>query len=144
MSASDETPQNDSVREIEQEIERTRGQLADTVEALAYKADVPTRAREKATAVKERAAEKATVVKHVAAEKATVAKHVASEKAMLAKDRASETATHTAHLARSKADDAVHTAKDSPPRTKLTIGAGAAAFVAAVASVWYVVRRRRS
>ena len=133
MSEPGKPQQNESVQEIEQEIERTRGQLADTVEALAYKADVPTRAKEKATAVKERAAEKATHARHVAAEKATQAK-----------DRASETATHTAHVARQKADGAVHTAQESPPRTRAAIGAGAAAFVAAVASVWYVVRRRRS
>jgi hypothetical protein len=144
MSASDNTPQSDSVREIEQEIERTRGELADTVEALAYKADVPARAREKATAVKERAAEKATVAKHVAAEKATVAKNAATEKAAHAKNRASETATHTAHVARQKADGAVHSAQESPPRTKAAIGAGVAACAAAVASIWYVVRRRRS
>jgi hypothetical protein len=38
------------VERIEHEIKQTRGELADTVEALAYKADVPARAKEKAAA----------------------------------------------------------------------------------------------
>jgi hypothetical protein len=46
-------------REIEQEIEKTREQLGQTVEDLAAKADVPARARQKAAEVTSRV--KATV-----------------------------------------------------------------------------------
>jgi hypothetical protein len=46
-------------REIEQEIEKTREQLGQTVEELAAKADVPARARQKAAEVTGRV--KATV-----------------------------------------------------------------------------------
>jgi hypothetical protein len=42
--------------EIQQEIERTREHLGDTVDELAARADVRTRARAKAAAMKDRAA----------------------------------------------------------------------------------------
>jgi uncharacterized protein DUF3618 len=45
--------------EMQQEIERTREHLGDTVEELAARADVRTRARAKAAAMKDRAAEAA-------------------------------------------------------------------------------------
>ncbi len=45
--------------EIQQEIERTREHLGDTVEELAARADVRTRAKAKATEMKGRAAEAA-------------------------------------------------------------------------------------
>jgi hypothetical protein len=40
--------------QIRQDIERTRGDMGDTVEALGYKADVPGRARNKVQSVKDR------------------------------------------------------------------------------------------
>jgi len=122
-----------AVPQIEHDIEQTREQLAETVEALAYKADVPARAKERATAVKDRAAEKAAVAKNRAAEKAAVAKN-----------RATETSSHTAHAARERADTAVQVAHDTEPRTRATVAAGVAAFVAAIGAVWLLVRRRRS
>jgi cobalamin biosynthesis Mg chelatase CobN len=130
-----------SVEQIEHDIEQTRDQLADTVEALAYKADVPARARERATAVKESAAEKATVVRHRASETATHAAHVARERADQAANVAREQADHAAHVARRRADQAVHTAQEAPPRKR---AAGVAAALAAVGAVWLIVRRRRS
>jgi Protein of unknown function (DUF3618) len=45
--------------EIQQEIERTREHLGDTVEELAARADMRTRVRAKATEMKDRAAEAA-------------------------------------------------------------------------------------
>jgi cell division septum initiation protein DivIVA len=122
----------DSVERIEHDIEETRDQLADTVEALAYKTDVPARTRERATAVKETAAEKATVVRQRATETATHAAHVAREQA-----------DHAAQVARRRADQAVHTAQEAPPRTRAVVG-GMAAVAAAVGTVWLIVRRRRS
>jgi ElaB/YqjD/DUF883 family membrane-anchored ribosome-binding protein len=44
--------------QIREEIEATRRELGDTVEALAYKADVKARVREKVESTKEAAAEK--------------------------------------------------------------------------------------
>ena len=112
---------NPDVERIEQEIEQTRGELADTVEALAYKADVPARARERATAVKERATESAAHAAHAARERADQA----------------------AQVARQRADQAVHAAQEAPPRTRALAGGVAAALVA-VGAVWLLVRRRRS
>jgi ElaB/YqjD/DUF883 family membrane-anchored ribosome-binding protein len=43
---------------LQQEIEELRSDLGETVEALAYKADVPARAKERGTAVKEEAIER--------------------------------------------------------------------------------------
>ena len=111
---------SEDVDRIEREIEETRGQLADTVEALAYKADVPARAKEKAAAAATGAREKATVVAGQAKEKATVVTGQAKE----------------------KAGHAAHAAQEAPPRTKAA--AGAAAVLAAVGSIWLFVRRRRS
>jgi len=125
-------PKPESVERIEHDIERTREQLADTVEALAYKADVPARARERATAVKDRATESAAHAAHAVRERADQATHVARERA----DQA-------AHVARERADQAVHAAQEAPPRTRALAGGVAAALVA-VGAVWLLVRRRRS
>ena len=124
-------PKPESVERIEHDIERTREQLADTVEALAYKADVPARARERATAVKDRATESAAHAAHAVRERADQATHVARERA----DQA-------ARVARERADQAVHAAQEAPPRTRAV--AGVAAAVAALGAVWLLVRRRRS
>ncbi|MGW7101727.1 DUF3618 domain-containing protein [Streptomyces sp. NPDC054838] len=48
--------------ELREQIEHTRDELGQTVEALAAKADVPARAKEKTAAAKEQAAEKAALV----------------------------------------------------------------------------------
>jgi predicted transcriptional regulator len=50
--------------EIRQDIERTREQLGDTVEALAYKADVPARLKDKVHDTKETVQVKAEEVTH--------------------------------------------------------------------------------
>ncbi len=72
--------------QIEQEIERTREQLGDTVEALAAKADVKGQARAKVEDVKERV---------------TAKKHELSFKAHDATpDSAGQAASHAAHTAR--------------------------------------------
>jgi hypothetical protein len=47
-----------SPEEIERDIEATRGQLGDTVEALAAKADVKAQAKERAQSIKESAQQK--------------------------------------------------------------------------------------
>ena len=134
---------NPDVERIEQEIEQTRGELADTVEALAYKADVPARARERATAVKERATESAAHAAHAARERADQATHVARERADQAAQVARERADQAAQVARQRADQAVHAAQEAPPRTRALAGGVAAALVA-VGAVWLLVRRRRS
>jgi|SRR5690349_757286 len=60
MSAPDSTPQ--SAPDIQREIEQTRERLGQTVEQLAAKADVKTRAQAKVAEVKTRARVKAAEV----------------------------------------------------------------------------------
>ena len=57
--------------EIQQEIDRTRERLGETVEELAAKADVKARAKEKAVEMKARAQGKATEVSGLVKDKAT-------------------------------------------------------------------------
>jgi hypothetical protein len=54
--------QSMTAQELEQEIERTRGHLGDTIDELAGKADVPARARARAAEVKARAQDRAADV----------------------------------------------------------------------------------
>ncbi|MFF8012780.1 DUF3618 domain-containing protein [Streptomyces sp. NPDC007929] len=53
-----------SQEELREQVEHTRQELGDTVQALADRADVRTRAREKAVAVGEQARAKATQLAH--------------------------------------------------------------------------------
>jgi ElaB/YqjD/DUF883 family membrane-anchored ribosome-binding protein len=57
-----------SVEDIQRDIEKTRHELGQTVEALAAKADVKGRAKEKAADTKDRLTEKAAAVQAVARE----------------------------------------------------------------------------
>jgi hypothetical protein len=65
MSAEDP----DTLAEARADVERTREELADTVEALAYKADVKARARDKVDEVKQTATQKVDDVKQTAEQK---------------------------------------------------------------------------
>jgi Protein of unknown function (DUF3618) len=55
---SPKTPEQKSPEQIREEIERTRVELGDTVEALAAKTDVKARAKERVAALKDGAAQK--------------------------------------------------------------------------------------
>jgi len=81
--------------QVRREVAKTRRELSDTVEALAYKANVPARVKEKASEVTAAAKEKATVVKDVAAAKAEEARHVAVATAEDVAGQAQETARKT-------------------------------------------------
>jgi MYXO-CTERM domain-containing protein len=52
-----------NTEELRREIERTRAELGETVEALSHKADVKAQAREKADHAKEQARQKAELAK---------------------------------------------------------------------------------
>ena len=68
-----------SVEEIQADIDKTRQELGQTVEALVAKADVKGRAKEKASDTKDRIAEKAAQTRDVVVEKATAAQSAARE-----------------------------------------------------------------
>lgn len=55
-----------SIDEIQADVEQTRNELGQTVEALAYKLDVKERAKEKAAETKEQVVEKADALRHTA------------------------------------------------------------------------------
>ncbi|WP_018656162.1 DUF3618 domain-containing protein [Actinomadura flavalba] len=68
-----------SADELRADIERTREDLGDTVEALAAKADVPARAKEKAAQVKDETQQKVAATKEKAAGYADATKEKAHE-----------------------------------------------------------------
>lgn len=108
--------------EIQQEIDRTRERLGDTVEELAAKADVKARAKEKAAEMKAKAQGKATDVTGLVKNKATGVSG-------LVKDKATDVS------GRVKQNQAVQR------RWPLAAGAVAAGVLAAGIVVW---RRRTS
>lgn len=65
--------------DIEADIEQTRAELGDTVEALTAKMDVKERARDKVDDTKERARDKIDHTKQRVAEKADAVRHTATE-----------------------------------------------------------------
>jgi hypothetical protein len=73
--------------EIQQEIDRTRERLGETVEELAAKADVKARAKEKAVKMKARAQGKATEVSGLVKGKATEVSGLVKGKAADVSDR---------------------------------------------------------
>jgi ElaB/YqjD/DUF883 family membrane-anchored ribosome-binding protein len=60
---------------IEADIERTRNELGETVQALSEKLDVKERAKEKAAETKQQVVHKADEVKHTVADKADTVRH---------------------------------------------------------------------
>ena len=67
-----------SSAELRQDIERTRQQLGETVEALAAKADVKSRAREKVDQVKEQVTARASQAREQATARASQAREQAT------------------------------------------------------------------
>ncbi|BBY42977.1 DUF3618 domain-containing protein [Mycolicibacterium celeriflavum] len=69
MTAPDSRPEpgpEAGVDDIQADIEQTRNELGETVEALQAKLDVKERAKDKATETKERVVEKADTLRHTA------------------------------------------------------------------------------
>ena len=89
-SVTDDAPKDPE--QIREEIEATRQELGDTVEALAAKADVKARMREKIGATKESAAEKIGATKESAAEKLGKARESSPDNVSSAAAQATTTA----------------------------------------------------
>jgi uncharacterized protein DUF3618 len=115
---------------IRQDIEQTRAGMSETVEAIGYKADVPSRA-------KEAVSEKVDNVRSKVADTATRAKEAVTGTASQVGDAASGTAarvgeaTPTGGEAKQQAKRAVGVAKENP--LGLAIGAAAIGFLAGLA-----------
>lgn len=67
------------IDDIQADIEQTRNELGETVEALQAKLDVKERAREKVDETKERAKDRATETKERVVEKADTLRHAATD-----------------------------------------------------------------
>jgi ElaB/YqjD/DUF883 family membrane-anchored ribosome-binding protein len=82
MTAPNPRPEpgpNAGIDDIQADIEQTRSELGETVEALSAKMDVKARAKEKVDETKERAKDKATETKERVVEKADALRHTATD-----------------------------------------------------------------
>ncbi|MDQ0953385.1 hypothetical protein QFZ24_007308 [Streptomyces phaeochromogenes] len=109
--------------ELRRQIQETRGQLGDTVEELAAKADVKGRARARGAELKGKASEaghavqgKAAQAGHVVQDKATEAGHVVQGKAVEAGHMVQDKAVQAGHVVQDKATKAGHAVQDNVPR----------------------------
>ncbi|NUT94790.1 MAG: DUF3618 domain-containing protein [Saccharothrix sp.] len=138
---SKDNPQNPA--ELRADIERTRGDLGDTVEALVHKVDVPARvketAHEKVEQVKDTAQQGAVQVKEQAA---TVAERV-NTAAAVAAEKAQEAASKVTVQASQVTDRAVQ-ALPQPVAEQVRRHPAALALgaVAAVLVLWRLTRGR--
>lgn len=114
--------------DIRRDIEQTREEMGDTVEALAVKADVKGRAEERADEVKEQARAKAEEVRERVSEAAAQAADAAPESAQQAAQQA-------AHAAQHGFEQAVAATRTNPA------GGLGAAFAAGLAVGWLLGRR---
>ena len=149
MSASDQA--DDTLAAARAEVERAREELGETVEALAYKADVKARAHDKADELKGKAQETAHQVQAKARDAAQKLQAKAQEAAAEAQSRAGSLAQPTAVAPpprtpqeevqgrpRGGAQVALARVRQVPPPALAGIAAGAAMLVALV-----LARRRR-
>ena len=82
MTAPDPRPEpgpDADISDIEADIEQTRAELGETVEALTAKMDVKGRAQEKVDETKERARDKVDETKQRVVEKADAVRHTATD-----------------------------------------------------------------
>ncbi|CAL9350533.1 DUF3618 domain-containing protein [Streptomyces sp. NPDC057838] len=130
-----------SPEELREQVERTRHELGDTVQELAGRADVKTRAREKAVAVKEQAGQKAQAWSGQAKAKVSDVAHAVEEKLP---EPVKQKGAAAAQGAKEKAAQAEQVWQDKAPqqvrdhRTALLAGAGA------LVVAFLLIRRRRN
>ncbi|MER6348894.1 DUF3618 domain-containing protein [Streptomyces sp. NPDC001595] len=103
--SGDETAR--SPEELREQVETTRKQLGETVEALTAKTDVKARAHEQAEAVRHQVSEKTTQVKARAHEQTEAVRHQVSEKTALVKAQVRDRATHAADVVHDKTPEPV-------------------------------------
>ncbi|MGW5616496.1 DUF3618 domain-containing protein [Streptomyces sp. NPDC003877] len=132
-------PTAGSPEELREQVERTRHELGDTVQELADRADVKTRAREKAVAVKEQAGHKAQEWRGQARTKASHVAHTVEEKLP---EPVKQKGAAAAQGARQKAAQAEQIWRDKAPEQvrdhRAALLAGAGALVVAL----LLIRRR--
>ena len=90
--------------ELREDIERTREQLGETVEALAAKTDVKARARKKVSQAKEQATARAAAAQEQAAARIDLARVQVADKAATAKQKALSASRPTAEHVQGSAE----------------------------------------
>ncbi|MEU5345558.1 DUF3618 domain-containing protein [Streptomyces sp. NPDC020766] len=98
--------------ELRRQIQETRGQLGDTVEELAAKADMKGRARARGAELKDKASEAG----HAVQDKAAQAGHVVQDKATETGRVVQDKAVQAGHVVQSRATQAGHAVQDNVPR----------------------------
>ncbi|MGC9497996.1 DUF3618 domain-containing protein [Streptomyces sp. WG7] len=107
--------------ELRRQIEQTRGQLGDTVEELAGKADVKGRAKARAADLRDKAGAMTVQLRSSAAQ----AGHTVQDKASRAGHTAQDKVSRAGHTAHDKASRAGHTAERRVPgRARGAVQAG--------------------
>ncbi|MEU8577160.1 DUF3618 domain-containing protein [Streptomyces asoensis] len=124
--------------ELRRQVEQTRHELGETVEALAAKTDVKARAQEKATALKEQAGTTAAHLSEQARAKATEAVHLIEEKVPAP---VKETAAAAAVQVKAKAGQAEQLWQEKAP-SQVRDRRGALIGAAAAVALAYLLLRR--
>ncbi|MFF1812989.1 DUF3618 domain-containing protein [Streptomyces sp. NPDC058251] len=114
--------------ELRQQIQQTRSQLGDTVEELAGKVDVKSRARARAGELKDRAGtltvqlkDTATQAGHTVQDRAARAGHTVQDKAAQAGHTVQDKAARAGHTVQDRAAQAGHTVQDKAVRAGHTV-----------------------
>ncbi|MEU6843422.1 DUF3618 domain-containing protein [Streptomyces sp. NPDC046716] len=126
QSPPDGKPSASEPEELREQVERTRAELGDTVEALAAKADVKARAKDRAAQVKEQATATADALRAQTSDTVDTVRTKVSDVAHQAQDRLSGPAGTQA--ARSVRDH----------RAAVLVAASAGAL-----ALWLALRRRK-
>lgn len=125
--------------ELRAEIERTRAELGDTVQALAAKADVKARAKDQVEQAKAAMAGRVHDAKDAVTTRATEAAGIVSVRAHEAKDIVSVRATEAKDAVAVRAHDAGDAVRRNPvPAAAILAGAAAAVLL----TLWLINRRR--
>lgn len=112
---------------IRREIEGTREEMAETIDAIGYKADVPSRAKDRLTAVRENVAEKTDSVLSSVKGAAQRVTGGANDTMTQTQTTLSDNASQVTDKARSGVREGVRVAQDNP--LVLVVGAVAAGFL---------------
>jgi cell division septum initiation protein DivIVA len=121
---------------LQRDVERTRRELGETVEALAHKVDVPGR-------VKEQAQETAGRVKEQAQETAVRVKEQAQETAERVKEQAQETRQRLTAATDEAIGSLPEPVAEQVEKARRHPGAIAAALIALIVAIWAISRRNR-